>query len=81
MVHIGYLDHPYVYLINPFSYIMQLTLGARGLCARHELHHLVVRKNYGPMLPYLDRVFGTAREIVREEWGVEMKEGMTAKEE
>ncbi|TPX67046.1 hypothetical protein SpCBS45565_g04000 [Spizellomyces sp. 'palustris'] len=70
MVHVGYFDNILLNVLNPLSYIMQLSLGARQMYARHELHHLAVKKNYGPMLPYWDMIFGTQKEVVEAEWGL-----------
>jgi len=70
LVHIGFYDTALLYAINPFSYIVQLTLASRQLCARHELHHNLVRRNYSPMLPWCDVIFGTGKKAEKQEWGI-----------
>ena len=49
---------------------MQFSLGAREIYARHEMHHMYVKKNYGPFLPWWDVLLGTGKEIEKEKWSV-----------
>jgi len=70
LVHVGYYDTMLLYAINPFSYFMQLTIGVRSMCARHEIHHNTITRNYGPMWPFFDRLFGTAKPVEVKDWSI-----------
>eukprot|EP00026_Physarum_polycephalum_P012486 Phypoly_transcript_12800.p1 GENE.Phypoly_transcript_12800~~Phypoly_transcript_12800.p1 ORF type:complete len:293 (+),score=28.92 Phypoly_transcript_12800:66-881(+) len=68
LVHIGYYDTIYMYAINPISLVVQYSFFSSGNIPRHELHHNLFTKNYSPMLPWLDRIFGSVAEPAQEKW-------------
>eukprot|EP00026_Physarum_polycephalum_P013431 Phypoly_transcript_13830.p1 GENE.Phypoly_transcript_13830~~Phypoly_transcript_13830.p1 ORF type:complete len:276 (+),score=14.18 Phypoly_transcript_13830:71-898(+) len=69
--HVGYYDTIYLYAINPFSLIVQYSFFSKsGLATRHELHHYYFTKNFSPLLPWMDRIFGTNIDPVPDRWNV-----------
>jgi sterol desaturase/sphingolipid hydroxylase (fatty acid hydroxylase superfamily) len=70
IVHSGYYDSFYLYIVNPLSFIVQYTVGSRGMASRHENHHNLFTKNYAPFLPWFDRIFGTGKEFDHTHWNI-----------
>eukprot|EP00026_Physarum_polycephalum_P013755 Phypoly_transcript_14194.p1 GENE.Phypoly_transcript_14194~~Phypoly_transcript_14194.p1 ORF type:complete len:284 (+),score=27.49 Phypoly_transcript_14194:69-920(+) len=70
LVHVGYYDTIYMYALNPFSLVVQYSLFSSGNVTRHELHHNLFTKNYSPMFPWFDRIFGTIAEATPNYWGI-----------